>query len=164
MDDPQLVSVYHGISIEGRTTHKENVAHTFLTEWRGQEVTVNMDASRYTYTEGGLTEWRIYASRAYLGTSVTGSMVTELARARLSERLMPLVEAWLASDAYAPSAQKAWINAVARIASDMRHDSRDLRAAIYRYRDRIGDDAARRLTQVADAFDVFQDTLKATSS
>jgi hypothetical protein len=149
-------NIYHEVrTINSHRADKEVVTITFSTVWRKTPVTVDMNASRYTYSGGNWSEWRIYAERAREG--VSGSGVTDLARSRLGDELRPLVAEWIASPAYADSRRGAFVDALKRIAGDLSkyYGGDTLRRAVAASAEEIGPDDVAHFDAIAAAFDQY---------
>lgn len=145
---------------------KEEVFFYFETTWRGRPALVTLSADRYRHSSG-MSEWRVYANDAkehdperYGGR---GDDLTDLARRRLGEQLIPVARVWLASESYAESRQTAFYHALDHMARELsafsRRDTGDLRKALATFGHELPPDAMRRLFDAADAFERFLEIL-----
>ena len=113
--DPRLERVgSHWVSNRGSRLEKEELFPVLAATWRGEQVAVEMEASRYVTSDGNWTDWRVF-------TRSNG--MTDTARRALNEACTPVVEAWLASPAYADSRAEAFASMIRREFRDEKYSA-----------------------------------------
>ncbi len=145
---------------------KEEVWFYFETTWRGRPALVTLSADRYRHS-GGMSEWRVYASDAKEHdperNGGRGDDLTDLARRRLGEQLIPVAREWLASEGYARSRQTAFYHALDRMARELsafsRRDTSDLRKALATFGHELPPERQDQLFSAAARFDAFLEVL-----
>ena len=161
----ELVGRHDGIG-------KEEVFLYFRAEWRGQPCRVVMHLDRYranVWNEDNhtstteLTKWRAFAERAEgydpdsPKTYQRGADLSDLARRRLSDEILPLALAWLETDAYTKSEEIAY----ARMILDTRNNERDgavtreMRRQCEQYRDKLPTGIRSKLLRLADNYEML---------
>jgi len=152
-----LLAGGHSITA-GYNNWKEEVHLYYRTEWRGESVVVTMALSRYQHSSG-ISEWRIYAQDARVGTEAhgCGPHLTDLAQSRLSAQLQPLAAEWLTTDAYRTSESLAYFHAVKRELGDATPYGGSKRAQqlLANYSEKFCDTQRGQLIEMCDAFDRF---------
>jgi hypothetical protein len=158
----------HDISIDdacNRLSIKESVYVNFDHVWRGQPVRVTMQASRYTYADGMLDDWRTYAekSRTVKLDGTLGEETTDLARQRLGASLKTEMKSWLYSDAYTNSERRSYFYELRGKIRDARpysdEPTKRERALIDFFAGKIGKQNVSRLLSICDAYDAFAKAL-----
>lgn len=140
---------------------KEEVYLYFNAHWRGEEVTVKMQASRYTHS-AGLSEWRVYCTEAYSLPDgkdhyINRKHVTPTARARLADECETLVVQWLRSQDYRRSESAAYCHAIKEMLRQANRYSdeptRDARQKVVQYSSKLTPMQREYLLKLADAVD-----------
>jgi hypothetical protein len=145
---------------------KEEVFLYFETTWRGRPALVTLSADRYRHSEG-MSEWRVYASDAKEHdperNGGRGDDLTDLARRRLGELLVPVAKQWLAGLGYIQSRQTAFYHALDRMAREQsafsRRDTEDLRKALATFGHELPPERQNQLFSAAARFDAFLEVL-----
>lgn len=136
----------------GREWEREEVFPRYETVWRGETISVTMEASRYRYASGTVSDWRVFA------TGSTRPETTDLARSRMSDWIRPVVLAWLDSAEFAASRRAAFARSIlhtlyeARPWENATSRTRDL---VAQYRTELAAETADLIIQACDAFDAF---------
>lgn len=180
---------HHSITLDqyGRHGLKEEVFGYFGTNWRNTPAIVTMYADRYTYADGRLSDWRMYAreAREYVSDATddykreNGPSLTDLARSRLGDSCKPQMEEWLTgnvalpSGTYRQSEQRAYYRAIRNLVRDLSPygdpPSHYVRETVDRYRDKLSPwlfDGTRpnrltdSLTAMCDAYDLYAAALR----
>src|SRR5665213_3171840 len=148
--DPVLIDTRsHSVTLAyRRTLEREEFFPNFTAVWRGTVYHVDMEASRYAFADGDLSEWRIFARHIREG-------YTDLARRALGEACQPLVVAWLASDAYKASRQQAFARQIANTLRDERYSTHRTREQLDAHFTELTDEESARLHNAADILDEF---------
>lgn len=154
------VHVSHYIETRRGKNQKEEIFFRFETEWRGEPAFVTISADKYSYNGEKMSEWRIYCTEAR--KQEWGEYHTDTAKSRFSEVYRPVVEAWLQSEAYAPSRQRAFEHMAARVLDDLDHE-RDiprLYEFIEAHRSEMTEEFVQNLDAAACAFAEFRTAVK----
>lgn len=153
------VHVSHWIETRRGKNQKEEIFFRFETEWRGEAAFVTVSADKYVHSSGW-SEWRIYATE--VRKQEWGQYHTDTAKTRMSEVYRPVVEAWLKSDAYTASRQRAFEHLAARVLEDLDHE-RDI-PSVYRFieehRLEMTEEFVQNLDAAACAFAEFRTAVK----
>lgn len=154
------VHVSHWIETRRNKNQKEEIFFRFETEWRGEAAFVTISADKYGYNGEKMSEWRIYCTEAR--KHEWGQYHTDTAKARMSEVYRPVVEAWLKSDAYTASRQRAFEHLAARVLEDLDHE-RDI-PSVYQFieahRSEMTEEFIQNLDAAACAFAEFRTAVK----
>jgi hypothetical protein len=148
---------------------KEEVFLYYLTDWRGQpcRVTMHLDRYRASYWENDkpagtkLTPWRAFAEtvRTYdpENPNSYGSELTDTARRRLSDEILPLALAWLETEAYTVSESLAYAHMILDTRENDRYGSttRNIRRQAEQYRDKLPTGVRNRLLEIADSYEAL---------
>lgn len=161
---PTIVRRNHWVSL-GTNNDKEQITTTFATEWRGQEVCVEVSSSRYLAGMRGelqMTPWHHYVSGGWYGNQDekwSAKDISETARARLSDSVKSIAEAWIDTDGYRESWEASAFgdlrSQVARVDSIYAAD----RIETTIHQSNISDDAKVLLFGVIDSYRQFQQAL-----
>ncbi len=148
--DPVLIDTRsHSVRLGyHRTLEREEFFPTFTAVWRGAVQHVDMEATRYSFNDGELSEWRIFPRAIREGT-------TDLARKALGDACQPLVLAWLASDAYKASRAQAFARQIAQNLREERYSTTRSRELLDAWGAELGAEDKARLSQAADVLDRF---------
>ena len=92
--------------------NKEELWPNVRATWRGQELTAELEASRYRHSEG-ISEWRIFV-RGARSLEGYGLELSDVARSKLNEVCVPLVLEWLESDDYTAARTRTFAHTIAR--------------------------------------------------
>lgn len=113
--EPVLKSAqrYLVLSESGDGETREDVAFEFEAEWRGETVLVRVDASRYRYHGGKISEWRVIGKAG----------LTPAAERTVVGQCVPMAEAWLNGPEYRAGDSLAILHAIRNIASQLRASS-----------------------------------------
>jgi hypothetical protein len=148
--DPVLIDTRsHSVNLGYRnSTEREEFFPNFTAVWRGKAYHVDMEATRYAFADGDLSEWRIFARHIREG-------YTDLARRALGDACAPLVVEWLKSDAYRASRAAAFARQIANTLRDERYSTNRTRELLDAHFSELTDADSARLHQAADVLDEF---------
>jgi hypothetical protein len=148
--DPVLIDTRsHSVSLGyRRSLEKEEFFPNFTAVWRGKAYHVDMEASRYAFSDGTLSEWRIFARHIREG-------YTELARMALGDACKPLVLAWLDSDTYKVSRAQAFARQIASTLREERYSTHRTHELLDAHFSELTDEDSARLHKAADILDQF---------
>ena len=123
-------------------------------------VRARFEVSRYTFSDGEWSEWRVilrdlreWSEEEYNGADVN---VTDARRECVYSQAEPLIREWLESDAYAEARRRAAAAMVARVVVDGGTKSYGIdnaRRELARHRSEIAEVDAERLARALDALD-----------
>lgn len=134
---------------------KEEVYLYFSAKWRGQPVQVEVSADRYAHSSG-ISEWRVYAraSRFYdpERNGGRGEETSGTARAALSKLCEPIATAWLSSDEYRASFERALAHMIMRKFDDKYSVSRYVGEALATFEDHLPSSVWRAIRDALVAF------------
>jgi hypothetical protein len=149
--DPVLIDARsHSVSLGYRKSlEKEEFFPNFTAVWRGKPYHVDMEASRYAYADGDISDWRIFARHVREG-------YTELARKALGDACQPLVVDWLKSDAYKASRAQAFARQIASTLREERYSTHRTRQLLDSHFSELTDEDSARLHKAADILDEFR--------
>jgi hypothetical protein len=148
--DPVLIDTRsHSVRLGNRDSlEREEFFPAFTAVWRGEVHHVDMEATRYSFADGELSEWRIFPRTIREGT-------TDLARKALGEICRPLVVEWLASDAYKASRAQAFARQIANTLREERYSTNRTRELLTIWRSELSMGDLGRLAQAASVLDQF---------
>jgi len=106
---------------------KEELWPNVRATWRGQELTAELEASRYRHSEG-MSEWRVFV-RGARNPEGYGLELSDVARSKLNDACVPLVREWLESDEYPAARARTFAHTLAREVRDA-GTREDYRAAL----------------------------------
>jgi hypothetical protein len=148
--DPVLIDARsHSVRLGNRVAlEREEFFPAFTAVWRGTAYHVDMEASRYSFSDGTLSDWRIFPRTIREGT-------TDLARKALSDACKPLVLAWLDSDAYKASRAQAFARFISNQLREERYSTHRTRELLTAWRSELSVGDLGRLAQAASVLDQF---------
>lgn len=149
--DPRLESVRsHSVSLEYASGHdvtREECYPELRVTWRGQEIAVTFSCDRYA-SSAGWTDWRSYVRRTEPDT-------TDTARSAIREACEPLVRAWLDSDAYRESRQRAFYSMIRAQLRDEKYNADTPAETLARNAHELSEGQRGVLTSAVDALRTF---------
>jgi hypothetical protein len=148
--DPVLIDTRsHSVRLGGdRRLEREEFFPAFTAVWRGAVHHVDMEATRYSFSDGELSDWRIFPRTIREGT-------TDLARKALGDACRPLVVEWLKSDAYKASRAQAFARFISNQLREERYSTHRTRELLTAWRSELRASDLGRLAQAASVLDQF---------
>jgi hypothetical protein len=148
--DPVLIDTRsHSVRLGfHRSLEREEFFPAFTAVWRGDVHHVDMEANRYSFNDGTLSEWRVFPRTIREGT-------TDLARKALGDACQPLVLAWLESDAYKVSRAQAFARQIASSLREERYSTNRSRELLTVWSNELSPEDGKRLALAADVLDQF---------
>lgn len=133
---PQISSTgSHSVTDSAGSSLREEVFLYFTAEWRGSPCVVGVACKRYcgydsarpsmTHSPAGLGTWSMYVQEARGGTPygddyVKGDSLTDTAKHRLAQYVLPMARDWLTTQAYRDSEHRAYLKHILRHVEDMK--------------------------------------------
>jgi hypothetical protein len=148
--DPVLIDTRsHSVRLGNRDSlEREEFFPALTAVWRGAVHHVDMEATRYSFSDGELSDWRVFPRTIREGT-------TDLARKALGDACQPLVMAWLGSDAYKASRAQAFARFISNQLREERYSTHRSRELLTIWRSELRASDLGRLAQAAAVLDQF---------
>lgn len=151
VSDDNYSSRHNGIS-------KEEIYFYFDAQWRGRPVQVEVSADKYAHSSG-MSDWRIYARAARFydpeRNGGRGEETTGTARSALSKLCVPIAIAWLDTDEYKASFQRALAHMVMRKFQDSYSASRYVTEALVTFKDRLAAEHFQAISETLSAYNAY---------